>query len=218
MANADPEPISSENLRTMYRELCTSYRAIDDFRGKLLGFLPLASGTGIFLLIHDPSKQDVANAALLPIGLFGLLVTLGLFIFEIYGTRRCAHLIVFGQSLEKHLHVEGQFTHRPLGLRTAGKSPIGISRFVSEPLASGVIYSSVLGAWAFLISFNSGKALQVWHGAWIVPIAVFIVGIGISQGFNYWLLSRDVKSKREELGLSVPEPRKDEITCRGASV
>jgi hypothetical protein len=28
----------------IYRELFTSYRAIDDFRQKLLGFLPLASG------------------------------------------------------------------------------------------------------------------------------------------------------------------------------
>jgi hypothetical protein len=27
-----------------YEELCTSYRAIDDFRAKLLGFLPLVTG------------------------------------------------------------------------------------------------------------------------------------------------------------------------------
>lgn len=38
-----------ENLRTAYKELCNSYRAIDDFRAKLLGFLPLATG-GVFLL------------------------------------------------------------------------------------------------------------------------------------------------------------------------
>lgn len=49
----------SENLRTVYKELCSSYRAVDDFRGKLLGFLPLASGTGVFLLIHGPTKSDV---------------------------------------------------------------------------------------------------------------------------------------------------------------
>jgi hypothetical protein len=31
-----------ENLKTTYDQLCTSYRAIDDFRAKLLGFLPLS--------------------------------------------------------------------------------------------------------------------------------------------------------------------------------
>ena len=40
----------AENVRTVYREPCTSYRAIDDFRMKLLGLLPLATGAGIFLV------------------------------------------------------------------------------------------------------------------------------------------------------------------------
>jgi hypothetical protein len=40
-------------LKTAYQEFCNSYRAIDDFRAKLLGFLPLATWTGIFLLFHN---------------------------------------------------------------------------------------------------------------------------------------------------------------------
>ena len=44
----NPDTQKAENLRTVYRELCSSYRAIDDFRTKLLGFLPLATGAGIF--------------------------------------------------------------------------------------------------------------------------------------------------------------------------
>jgi hypothetical protein len=39
-----------ENLRDAYQELCNSYRAVDDFRMKLLAFLPLATGTGVVLL------------------------------------------------------------------------------------------------------------------------------------------------------------------------
>jgi hypothetical protein len=38
-----------ENLKIIYQELCNSYRAIDDFRTKLLGFLPLATGAGVVL-------------------------------------------------------------------------------------------------------------------------------------------------------------------------
>jgi hypothetical protein len=201
MSNADQESLRTENLRTVYRELCTSYRAIDDFRGKLLGFLPLASGTGIFLLIHNSSGQDVPQAALLPIGLLGLLVTIGLFIFEIYGIRRCTHLIVFGGWLEKQMHVEGQFTHRPLGLRAWDKPPAGMSQFVSEPLASGIIYSAVIGAWTFLACLEPGKALQDQLGTWIVSFAVFVAAFSISQLFNYWLHNTDVEHKRAQLEL-----------------
>jgi hypothetical protein len=41
-----------ENLKMAYQEVCTTYRAIDDFRAKLLGLLPLVSGTGIFFLLN----------------------------------------------------------------------------------------------------------------------------------------------------------------------
>jgi hypothetical protein len=78
----------SENLRTVYKELCSSYRAVDDFRGKLLGFLPLASGTEVFLLIHGPTKSDVPpNGPSHRLGAFGMLVMIGLFVFAIYGIR-----------------------------------------------------------------------------------------------------------------------------------
>jgi hypothetical protein len=195
MATSDPETIRSENLRTVYRELCTSYRAIDDFRGKLLGFLPLVSGTGIFLLIHDPSKPDIAREVLLPVALFGLLVTLGLFVFEIYGIRRCSHLIILGKSLETQLRVDGQFTHRPVGLSAVGKSDTGLFRFVSEPLASGIVYSAVIGAWVFLICWGQGKTSLEEHSIWILPVAAFIAALSISQRFNYWLHEYDGPSK-----------------------
>jgi hypothetical protein len=47
MANTD----GADNLRTTYEQLCNSYRAIDDFRSKLLGFLPLITGGGLILLM-----------------------------------------------------------------------------------------------------------------------------------------------------------------------
>jgi hypothetical protein len=37
-------------LLAAYNQLCTSYHAIDDFRAKLLGFLPLVTGGGLVLL------------------------------------------------------------------------------------------------------------------------------------------------------------------------
>ncbi len=41
------------NLQIQYEEVCRSYQAIADFRAKLIGLLPLASGAGIFLLLND---------------------------------------------------------------------------------------------------------------------------------------------------------------------
>jgi hypothetical protein len=49
----------------VYDQLCISYRAIDDFRAKLLGFLPLVSGSGIFLLLND-AFTDATRTHLAP--------------------------------------------------------------------------------------------------------------------------------------------------------
>ena len=41
-----------------YVEVCRSYERIDVFRAKLLGFLPIASGTGVlFLLARDKTAH-----------------------------------------------------------------------------------------------------------------------------------------------------------------
>lgn len=132
----------TENLRMAYRELCTSYRAIDDFRTKLLGFLPLATGTGIFLLVTDEAKTRFVQEYSWTIGVFGFFITLGLFLFELYGIKKCTALICAGRQLEDVLLKirNGQFEKRPLGV-------LGI---INEPLAAGIIYPAVLAAWTFL--------------------------------------------------------------------
>ena len=68
------EPNSSDSIRVAYEQLCTSYRAIDDFRTKLLGFLPFVTGGGLVFLFG----RDVDEKFFTPVGLFGLAVTLGL--------------------------------------------------------------------------------------------------------------------------------------------
>src|SRR5215469_3919641 len=97
IAVATPSASKRESDKTAYDQLCVSYRAIDDFRAKLLGFLPLATGTGVILLFEKlsaPTPQQ--KLLLLPIGAFGFLVTLGLFSYEIYAIRKCHALIEGG--------------------------------------------------------------------------------------------------------------------------
>jgi len=139
-------------------------------------FLPVATGTAVFLLLNDKAEPvgrtgELANQnqapigaddALLAIGLFGLAFTMGLFAYELYGIKKCHYLIAGGARLEREMEVPGQFQSRPREL--AG--------FINEPFASAVIYPASLAAWLYL-------ALALKLGGWAVAaaIAVFVVGL-----------------------------------------
>ncbi|MGH9843473.1 MAG: hypothetical protein ACREEM_32445 [Blastocatellia bacterium] len=69
---------NNTNLMEAYKLLCNSYHAVDDFRAKLLGFLPFATGTGIFLLL-DKLKDSTGGAA----GMKGFAAAIGVFGFLI---------------------------------------------------------------------------------------------------------------------------------------
>jgi hypothetical protein len=173
----------NENLRTAYRELSTSYRAIDDFRAKLLGFLPLATGTGMFLVLGNVKDitppKDGATTELWPaIGIFGFLITLGLFLYEIYGIKKCDALIQAGGEMESSMGItNGQFCRRPQN----------VAFVINEPFASGIIYPAVLAAWAFFYLYFAAPAAN----RIIIPIFVFLIGLAGTSIYD-WLLRKRV--------------------------
>jgi hypothetical protein len=147
----------------IYDQLCQSYRAIDDFRSKLLGALPIVTGVGIFSMSKQLETATTVRWEVKQIyaavGVFGALVTAGLFAYEIYGINKCGALIRAGREIEHPHH--GQFKTRP-------QSTAGV---INEPFASGVIYPAVLAAWTYF-------ALAFWRPVAnpIVPLVVFLVG------------------------------------------
>jgi hypothetical protein len=156
----------------IYAELCTSYRAIDDFRSKLLGFLPLVSGSGAFLLLNEAltndAKRKIALQYLEPIGWFGFVVTLGLFFYEIYGIRKCHALIEAGKQLECSVNIDdGQFRRRPRS----------VLYLINETLAASVIYPAVLAAWLYLARVPSGETKRL-------PVCVFLGGFALTLLYN----------------------------------
>ena len=163
---------------TAYQELCKSYHAIDSFRATLLGLLPLASGAGVFLLLNGPftaeAKDDVAPALVGAIGIFGAVVTLALYFYELHGIRKCDHLINVGEAIEHDLGIRGQFACRPrqVDLFTAR---IGMN----EPLAARVIYPAALAAWAFLPLY-----IVVPGVAPLVAMLAFVVGFYVPSQLN----------------------------------
>jgi hypothetical protein len=183
---------AADNLRTVYQELCNSYRAIDDFRAKLLGFLPLATGTGIFLLLDKLNNvetlKDGTKSLLTAVGVFGFFITLGLFAYEIYGIKKCCALIMAGRRIEvDSLHIkDGQFFSRPQN----------VAYVINEPFAAGVIYPTVLAAWAFFaLNFAYPRANP------LIPICIFIVGFACTLIYDLLLRRRIKKSGRCEKEL-----------------
>src|ERR1017187_4438543 len=79
-----------EDLRAAYQAVCDRHQQIDDFRGKLLALLPIASGAASLLLL---SKSDAIHKYLTPIGVYGCAVTAGLFLYELYGVEACLQVI-----------------------------------------------------------------------------------------------------------------------------
>lgn len=201
-----------QNLRMVYQILCTSYNEVDKIRGQLLGFLPLAS-SGIFVLLKDMLSNPELS---LPIVLFGFFITLGLYIFEIYGTRRCTHLIILGQHLENQLKIEGLFKHRPTGLQAISegkldkfcKSKISLKHIfrdfrslINEPMAAGVIYPAVGAGWLYL-ALQSIKITNIPLLAFVLSPLVFCLGFLASCFYNQWLKCIDVPAKRNEINES----------------
>ena len=90
--------------KAAYERVCESYHAIDDFRMKLLGLLPVATGTGVFLLLNSntdllgpvprnkASQHQTLEVFLTAAGLIGLTFTVGLFAYELFGIKRAITL------------------------------------------------------------------------------------------------------------------------------
>jgi hypothetical protein len=144
-----PDDKRTERLLAAYAEVCRSYHAVDDFRAKLLGILPIASLAGILLISKDTLLAQGAMQPLVGFGsFFAAAFTLALFLFEIRGILRCHHLIERGEALEKALGVSGQFhvcahQHQVANVNRSEK-------IFDAKVAASAIYSLVFAAWLFM--------------------------------------------------------------------
>jgi hypothetical protein len=167
-----PDTGNANNIKLAYEQLCNSYRAIDDFRSKLLGFLPLVTGGGVLVLAGQ--ALDKGKEFFLPAGLFGVAVTAGLLAYELFGIKKCHALLIAGEDLEREMDLPvdrttgkpaGQFLRRPNHL-------LGI---VNEPFAAATIYPAVLAAWIYVALFFEDR-----ETAEIIGLTVFLAGfVGI---------------------------------------
>jgi hypothetical protein len=161
-------------LLAAYGEVSKSHHAIDDFRMKLLGYLPLASLVGVFLLdVDNLIAREPANSVSSELigfaAMFALSLTLALFSYEIRGIRRCHNLIVEGQHIEDQLGIgHGQFHV----CAEEHKDPSAVAKVLNAKLAACTIYSLVFAGWLFI-------ALRFGFGIGTLTCSVCAVVVGL---------------------------------------
>jgi hypothetical protein len=171
-------------LLAAYAEVCRSYHAIDQYRMKLLGLLPLASLVAVFVL--DPNagadlSSHPAGADLIQFGsLFAAMLTLSPFLYELRGIRRCDSLIAEGRHLEVALGIgRGQF-HVCVEEHA---HPSRLLRALNAKFAACTIYSLVFAGWLFL-------ALRVGFGVDARSCVMWAVGVGLAIALTTYALVR----------------------------
>jgi hypothetical protein len=175
----NPEP-GAGAVDLLYPEVCKSHAGIADFRARLLALLPLASGGGIFLLL----KSTDAGPTLTTAGMFGFVVTLGLFLYELRGIEDCVLLRARAEYMERHwLQVPDRCGH--YNDRVPGR----LHGLVSEIGAGWVIYTAVMASWLYVAGRGADLDQRLFAG-WPWLLAVLAVAV-VSLGVRFWDPARE---------------------------
>jgi hypothetical protein len=169
-----------EDYRELYSQACESYRAIDDFRMKLLGLLPIATGAGVLALLNsgkvelDKDGPDLAQTQqiLAGVAIFGVAITLGLFAYELHGIKKCGRLIKIGARIETDMGTSGGFFGQ------FATRPQRVARVIDVPFASSVVYPASVAVWVFvgLVSVSGWIAVASSGATMIALFAASVWG------------------------------------------
>jgi hypothetical protein len=159
-----------ERAQWDYEQTVAGIWSLTDIRFKLLAFVPTLSGAAIALLTRS-GMGDGTKGALAALGFF---VTLGIVVYDqrnsqLYYTLIDRAIWLEGSVLrlptwEPRLPRGGMFAARPHGSRLFGCVTVSHSRGL------GLVYSAVLGAWAFPIA-------HLWLGAPAAGAIAAVVGL-----------------------------------------
>jgi quinol monooxygenase YgiN len=145
-----------ENLRLDYDKTLQQFTMLADIRFKLLAFVPTLAGIAVALL-----DEKVDSATALAVGVLGLVMTLGILIYEVRNSQLYDAVIHRAKFLESQLNLPlstpeakkgGAFNERPgRGLKLFGMFSIWHDRGLS------LAYGAALGGWAFIIADSTLK-------------------------------------------------------------
>lgn len=176
------------HLVSAYEELCRRHQQIDDFRGKLLALLPIASGAAGLVLLRSTSPE--AEKYLLPAGIYGAAIAFGLFIYELHGIAVCKRIMEQAGGLENELKIppgRGQYRDRDRNL---------LHKVIEVEMASWIVYLSVIAGWIYV----AGVGGQWWRYKSSNPFEgpVLIIIITVAIVLTKWIYSVFVEDRVRE--------------------
>lgn len=174
---------SAGGLETIYKQVAIQHDRIDDFRAKLLGFLPAVTGVGLFALVKTEATDP---EFLVAIGLFGALAAMGLFVHELRGITDCYMLIAIGHKLEESLANKADAKFGPFTTRFRLKG--WYEWFVSRETAACIVYPATITAWAVLGAWGVQELRPGALGS-RVPVLAVVLFIGaalIAEFMLHW--------------------------------
>jgi hypothetical protein len=153
-----------ELLKLDYEQTLETYRQFVDIRFKILAFVPTLSGIAVALL----TSSDIGDAQTFAISAVGFIVSLGIVIYDQRNSQ------YYNGAISRAQYLEGELQLPAFGGDTRGglfrsrdehkkKYFWGVKQLrVSHGLGTALIYSPVMGAWAF------GAADGIWPDhAWL---------------------------------------------------
>lgn len=172
-AHSENDPKSHQHFSNEYEQINENFRFLADVRFKLLALIPPLGGVGVFILSNvglNAGNNEGSTPTLVLVSLasiFGLLVTLGITIYDQRNSELYNALIHRAKHLERSFQVPsapgglkqdesgGQFRERPKKNRRV----IGIT--AGHDVGLALIYGPVLGVWVFPICYSVSRLLSV---------------------------------------------------------
>ena len=169
-----------------YGHALDTYRHLADIRFKLLAFVPTLSGAAIALLARaERQGRDVVALASL-----GLIVTLGIVIYDQRNSQFYNGAISRAQHLEKELRLpkfEGDKNRGLFGSRDDHQRQYFLLLPVWHGLGLALVYGPVLGAWAFAVVLGSGSRSGVALAVGVAVAALSFAQFMWNDGAPNWL-------------------------------
>ena len=154
----DPQrspPEDVEVLLAVYAEVCSNWRQLTEVRFKLLALLPPIAAIGLVGVVsREGPTAGLSVAARIGLACFGLLVTLGLYVYDKRNNTLYDDLVSRARRAEYEL---GVHTGAFLG-RVKPKQTVRSLIFVKHNVATRLVYFTVMGSWVaaiVLVLFDS---------------------------------------------------------------
>lgn len=192
--------VNYELIKFDYEQSAATYRQLVDVRFKLLAIVPPLSAIGVGLL----TESEIAKPVQLAIALWGLVVSLGVVIYDQRNSQLYDGAVGRLQHLECRLGLPKFKDDKHPGLFGSREDQPRGHLFlirVKHDYGLALIYAAVIGAWAFALVDGLPK------GAPIAAPAALAVGVVLLAQLLLW--RREAKARRAQEAKKLERQRED---------